>query len=305
MNFYNFIYKNISIYFHLKKAMANQESNNPEPWNNLEGKVILINHPAFSGSPLNPNTTVRAVAVEFDVTADDPTIDASVHKAWDGFGRIDVLINNVGFRGTVKNSLELDEEEWGEGMKTNLNGTWLVSKHVCRRMRDGHQGGLWPQNCFLFFKYYANYTWLPQNWVNAISPGLFKSEITEGLLQKSWLNNVTLKMVPLQTFGTLDPAVTSLVRFLVHDSSRYITGNILIVDAGSSLPVSQFSLPFEFYFCFRSLVLGLGPSPFPTGIKRDHWCLSGLQYIGSLFPLLIHSYLLSDYQFFFALLFSL
>ena len=118
--------------------MANQESNNPEPWNNLEGKVILvtgasssldrelclnlarvgckivavahrtdrlkslcdeINHPAFSGSPLNPNTTVRAVAVEFDVTADDPTIDASVHKAWDGFGRIDVLINNVGFRG--------------------------------------------------------------------------------------------------------------------------------------------------------------------------------------------------------------
>lgn len=113
--------------------------------------------------------------------------------------------------------------------------------------------------------------------VNAISPGLFKSEITEGLLQKSWLNNVTLKMVPLQTFGTLDPAVTSLVRFLVHDSSRYITGNILIVDAGSSLPVSQFSLPFEFYFCFRSLVLGLGPSPFPTGIKRDHWCLSGLR----------------------------
>ena len=118
--------------------MANQESNNPEPWNNLEGKVILvtgasssldrelclnlarvgckivavahrtdrlkslcdeINHPAFSGSPLNPNTTVRAVAVEFDVTADDPTIDASVHKAWDGFGHIDVLINNADFRG--------------------------------------------------------------------------------------------------------------------------------------------------------------------------------------------------------------
>ena len=43
--------------------------------------------------------------------------------------------------GTVKNSLELDEEEWGKGMKTNLNGTWLVPKHVCRRMRDGHQGG--------------------------------------------------------------------------------------------------------------------------------------------------------------------
>lgn len=100
--------------------MANQESNNPEPWNNLKGKVVLvtgassglgrelclnlaragckivaaacrtdrlkslcdeINHPAFSSSPSNPNTTVRAVAVELDVTADDTTIDASVQKA--------------------------------------------------------------------------------------------------------------------------------------------------------------------------------------------------------------------------------
>lgn len=41
----------------------------------------------------------------------------------------------------MKNSLELDEEDWGNGTKTNLNGTWLVSKHVRRRMREGHQGG--------------------------------------------------------------------------------------------------------------------------------------------------------------------
>ena len=72
--------------------------------------------------------------------------------------------------------------------------------------------------------------------VNSISPGLFKSEITQGLMQKDWLSNVALKTVPLRTFGTADPALTSLVRYLIHDSSEYVTGNNFIVDAGATLP---------------------------------------------------------------------
>lgn len=72
--------------------------------------------------------------------------------------------------------------------------------------------------------------------VNSISPGLFKSEITEGLIKKDWLSNVALKTVPLKTFGTSDPALTSLVRYLIHDSSEYISGNVFVVDAGTTLP---------------------------------------------------------------------
>lgn len=42
---------------------------------------------------------VRAVAVELDVSAKGPVIEASVKKAWQAFGRIDGLINNAGVRG--------------------------------------------------------------------------------------------------------------------------------------------------------------------------------------------------------------
>ncbi|KAL5810252.1 hypothetical protein ACOSQ4_026820 [Xanthoceras sorbifolium] len=72
--------------------------------------------------------------------------------------------------------------------------------------------------------------------VNSISPGIFRSEITESLMQKEWLNKVVSKSVPLRSHGTTDPALTSLVRYLVHDSSEYVSGNIFIVDAGATLP---------------------------------------------------------------------
>jgi NAD(P)-dependent dehydrogenase (short-subunit alcohol dehydrogenase family) len=72
--------------------------------------------------------------------------------------------------------------------------------------------------------------------VNAIAPGLFKSEITAPLLEKKWLNNVASRIVPLKEHGTTDPALTSLVRFLIHEASSYVTGNIFVVDSGVTIP---------------------------------------------------------------------
>ena len=44
----------------------------------------------------------RAVAVELDVAAGGSALEAAVQRAWDAFGRIDVLINNAGIRGSIK-----------------------------------------------------------------------------------------------------------------------------------------------------------------------------------------------------------
>jgi NAD(P)-dependent dehydrogenase (short-subunit alcohol dehydrogenase family) len=43
--------------------------------------------------------------------------------------------------GTVRDPLELSEEEWNHVIRTNTTGTWLVSKAVCIRMRDSKRGG--------------------------------------------------------------------------------------------------------------------------------------------------------------------
>ncbi|PSS01731.1 3-oxoacyl-[acyl-carrier-protein] reductase [Actinidia chinensis var. chinensis] len=200
-----------------------------------------------------------AVAVELDVSADGSAIEEAVRKAWDAFGTIDALINNAGVRGTVKSSLDLSEDEWNSTTKTNATGTWLVSKYVCLRMRAakkggsiinissiaglnrGHLPGSVAYTCSksavnALTKMMAIELGEHKIRVNSISPGIFKSEITERLMQKDWLKTVAMKTVPLRAFGTPDPSLTSLVRYLIHDSSEYVSGNIFIVDSGATLP---------------------------------------------------------------------
>ncbi|CAI0470892.1 unnamed protein product [Linum tenue] len=212
-----------------------------------------------SSSSGKPGSGLRAVAVELDVSAGGAAIDQAVQKAWEAFGRIDALVNNAGVRGSVKTPLELSEEEWNHVIKTNLTGTWLVSKSVGIRMRDAKVGGSIINISSIaglhrgqlpggvgyvssktgvnaMTKVMALELGVYKIRVNSISPGLFKSEITKGLMQKDWLTRVAEKTVPLQTYGTADPALTSLIRYLIHDSSQYVTGNIFIVDAGVTLP---------------------------------------------------------------------
>ncbi|XP_058208373.1 uncharacterized protein LOC131321401 [Rhododendron vialii] len=220
----------------------------------LCGEINRLPH-SGTGSPHGR----RAAAVELDVGADGPVVEAAVQRAWDAFGTIDVLINNAGVSGSVKPLSDSSEEEWNSIFKINLTGTWLVSKYVCSQMCDAKKGGsvinissigglnrgLLPVS-YAYCSSKAAVNTLTKKMalelgahnirVNSIAPGLFKSEITEGLIQQDWLKNVALRSVPLRTFGTSDPALTSLVRYLIHDSSGYVSGNIFIVDAGTTLP---------------------------------------------------------------------
>ncbi|KAJ1699902.1 hypothetical protein LUZ63_008414 [Rhynchospora breviuscula] len=258
------------------------------PWKSLQGKVVMVTG-ASSGigkeicldlaragcrvvaaarrfdqlkvlcDEINGRDSVRAIGVWLDLNKEEGIIAEAVRRAWDSFGRIDALVNNAGIRDKVYSVLDWPEEKWNELMNTNLTGTWLVTKHVCRRMRDAKvkgsvinittiaalDRGQLPGGA----AYVASKTGVAGISkvmamelgefgirANSIAPGLFKSEITAGLVGKEWLQRVCERTTPLKTYGSADPAITSLVRYLIHDSSGYVSGNNFIVDAGATLP---------------------------------------------------------------------
>ncbi|KAL5707910.1 hypothetical protein ACHQM5_018759 [Ranunculus cassubicifolius] len=268
--------------------MEDEKTQSLAPWKNLNGKIVMITGSssglgrefcldlAKSGCKIiaaarridrlqslcheiNQSNSIRAVAIELDVNSNGDVIEEAVDKAWKCFGWIDALVNNAGVRGNVRNPLDITEEEWSNTLRTNLTGSWLVSKYVCKHMRASNRpgsiinisstSGLNRGNIPGGIAYSASKAGLnaitrvmalelgPYNIrVNSISPGLFRSEITGALMEKQWLNNVAEKTLPLKKYGVTDPALTSLVRYLIHDSSGYVSGNIYIVDSGATLP---------------------------------------------------------------------
>ncbi|CAI5477967.1 unnamed protein product [Closterium sp. Yama58-4] len=87
----------------------------------------------------------RMRAVAMDVAADEAAVDVAVQAAWDAFGRIDVLVNNAGFRGKKVDAIDISQSEFDTSFHTNVRGAWLVSKAVVRRVLgrtgEGVRGG--------------------------------------------------------------------------------------------------------------------------------------------------------------------
>lgn len=163
--------------------------------------------------------------------------------------------------GTTSPALNLSNEEWDRVFKINLDGAWLCSKYIAICMRDAERGGsiinissisglnrvkgtgtlayssskaaMHTMTTVMALEFGAH-----NIRVNAIAPTIFRSEITKGLYEQKWLPGVLSKIMPLPFLydASTNPAITELIRYLIHDSSKYVTGNIFIVDAGGTLP---------------------------------------------------------------------
>jgi 3-oxoacyl-[acyl-carrier protein] reductase len=170
------------------------------------------------------------------------------------FGKIDVLVNNVGGR-VPSPLLEMSDEVWDQAINLNLRSCFLCSKEVGRLMavqRTGNIINISSEAAFANDPNVAHYgtakaavnhltralavELAPYNIrVNAIAPGSI--DVGLGLDYYSRFpeqKNIRMKLIPMGRFGGAEE-VARVAVFLASDASSYMTGVIVRVSGGSRL----------------------------------------------------------------------
>lgn len=192
----------------------------------------------------------RAAVFQADVT-DRSSVDAMAERAAEAFGRIDILVNNAG-RGKAAPLEQLDDKDWDAVFAVNAKGTFLCSVAAARHMMRQGQGIIINIVAASAHRSYpgagaygpskAAVVSLTQQmaleWahhgirVNGISPGAIRDPGT-GWEKREPKVLQEVRMLPLQRAGrTWEVARTAV--FLASDDAGYMTGQIVIVDGGST-----------------------------------------------------------------------
>ncbi len=193
----------------------------------------------------------RALSLELDVRSHE-SIEKMVASAEAAFGHVDILVNNAGCN-VRKPALEVTWEDWNVILDTNLRGSFFVSQAVARGMIARGYGRIINIGSVTSVAGYAGLApygasrggirqltmSLADDWgkygvtVNCLAPGWFRTEQNKILYEnKEWVEYLCDR-IPLKRPGQpqdLDAAVV----FLAAESSRYITGQALLVDGGIS-----------------------------------------------------------------------
>ncbi len=201
----------------------------------------------------------RAVSLELDVRNLD-SIESMAAGAEKAFGHLDILVNNAGCN-VRKPALDVTWDDWNLILDTNLRGSFFAAQAVARRMIPRGYGriiNIGSVTCVAGYAGLGPYgasrggirqltMSLADDWgkfgitVNCLAPGWFRTEQNKALYEsKEWVEYLCDR-IPVKRPGEphdLDAAVV----FLAAESSRYITGQTLLVDGGISTGATRAQL---------------------------------------------------------------
>ena len=191
----------------------------------------------------------RSLDVPCDVT-DLGSIERLIEAVLQEFGSAPILVNCAGQTKRTP-TLDLPESEWNAIMETNLTGLMRACRAFGRHMIDRGYGriiniasigtfvGLYEVAAYCTSKGAVGSLTqaLAVEWgrhgvcVNAIAPGVFRTDLNAALLDGTERGREFLTRNPMNRFGRLDELVGATV-FLASDAASYVNGHVLVVDGG-------------------------------------------------------------------------
>ncbi len=197
------------------------------------------------------NLGVKCFAAQCDV-ANTEASAAFVKQITAEFGTINFLVNNAGITRDAL-VLRMKEDDWDNVIDTNLKGAWNFSKAVLRPMLRNEAGGailnissisgvvgMLGQSNYSASK--AGMIGLTKSLakevasrkitVNALALGLIETEMASGMNDE--YRAKILENIPLRRLGQVQE-VAEIACFMLSDSARYITGQVIQADGGLAM----------------------------------------------------------------------
>jgi NAD(P)-dependent dehydrogenase (short-subunit alcohol dehydrogenase family) len=180
------------------------------------------------------------------------SITSMAEQVYAAFPQIHILVNNAGCN-VRKPALDVTWDDWNLVLDTNLRGTFFVAQAIARGMvqhRYGRMINIGSVTSVFGYAGLAPYgasrggvrqltMSLADDWgphgitVNCLAPGWFRTAQNQVLYENQEWVDYLVDRIPVKRPGDVHDLDGAVV-FLASESSRYITGQTLLVDGGIS-----------------------------------------------------------------------
>jgi len=194
------------------------------------------------------------VSVSTHNVAKHEEVQELVKQADEELGGLSVLVNNAGI---LRDSMlhKLSESDWDSVIQVNLKGVFNCTQAFVQRFKEKNYRGGAIVNLSSIAAFgnvgQTNYSaakagviGMTKTWalelsklgirVNAIAPGMIKTDMTKGMPEE--IQKALLSRIPLRRMGEPDDVAKALL-FLAGPDSSYITGEVLRVCGGAGLGI--------------------------------------------------------------------